>query len=135
MSKKAIVLGLFVGLGLILSIPYSGQAKASSRVIRVEITSDGRFVPDRILVKQDEDLIFRVTAHKSNELTWPMDVLHGFDLMYDNILLVRTPIKVESLAIDKAKIIDVRWTFLFTGEFALRCPYHRHKFGTVIVKQ
>lgn len=134
MGKNNIVPELFVGLILVLSMPCFAQAKGSSRVIQVAITSDGRFVPDRILVKQDKKIIFRVTAYRSKELAWPIDVLHGFDLMYDNILLVRKSIKAESSVIDKATI-EIKWTFLFTGEFTLRCPYHRHKFGTVIVKQ
>lgn len=134
MGKKGVILGLCLSLSLVLSIPCFVQAKGSSRVIKVEITSDGRFVPDRILIKQDEEIIFNVTAHKSDVLTWPPDVLHGFDLMYDNILLVRKSIKKESKEINKATI-EVRWMPRFTGEFTLRCPYHQHKFGTVIVKQ
>ena len=134
MSKKGIVLGLFAGLCLILSVPCFAQAKGSLRVIQVKITSDGRFVPDRILIKQDEEVIFRVTASQSNELTWPPDVLHGFYLMYDNIVLVGKTIKTESKEINKVTI-EVKWAPMFAGEFTLRCPYHRHRFGTVIVKQ
>lgn len=62
MGKKNIVLGLFTSLSLILSVPYFVQAKDFLRVVRIEITSDGRFVPERILVKQDKEIIFRITA-------------------------------------------------------------------------
>lgn len=134
MGKKNIVLGLFTSLSLILSVPCFAQAKDFSRVVRIEITSDGRFVPERILVKQDKEIIFRITAHKGNELTWPPDVLRGFYLMYDQIVLIGKTIKIESKEMGKATI-EVRWTPRFTGEFTLRCPYHQHKFGTVIVKQ
>lgn len=134
MNKKGIVSGLFVGLILILSISYPAQANNFPRMIKVEITSDGRFVPNRILIKQDEEIVFRVTASQSNELTWPSDVLHGFYLMYDNNVLVGKTIKIDGKEINKATI-DIKWTPRFTGEFTLRCPYHRHKFGTIIVKQ
>lgn len=138
MSRKVTILGMFIGLAIVLLIPCYGRANvaSTSRVIPIEITSDGRFVPDRVLIKQDEGIIFSVTAHKSNEVTWPLDVLHGFDLMYDNIVLMRKPIKAESKKkVDKATV-EVRWMPRFTGEFTLRCPYHhQHKFGTVIVKQ
>jgi len=134
MGKKSVVLGLSVGLCLVLLVSYSAQAKSSLRVIQIKITSDGRFVPDRILTKQDKEIVFRITAYKSNELTWPPDVLHGFYLMYDNIILVGKTIKAENEEIGKATI-EVKWMPRFTGEFTLRCPYHHHKFGTVIVKQ
>lgn len=134
MNKKTTVLGLFVGLCLALSALCSAQAEGSSRVIRIEITNDGRFVPDRILIIQDEEIVFRVTVSQSNELTWPSDVLHGFYLMYDNIVLIEKTIKRESGEKNKATI-EIKWTPRFTGEFTLRCPYHRHQFGTVTVKQ
>lgn len=69
MSKKTVIFGSFVILCLVLLISYFAQARSSSKMIRVDITSDGRFVPDRILVKQDTEVIFRVTASQSNELT------------------------------------------------------------------
>lgn len=129
-----VVLGLCISLNPISSIPCFAQATSSPRVIRVNITRDGHFVPERILIKQDQEVVFRVTAYKSDELTWPPDVLHGFYLMYDQIVLIGETIKAEGNEINKATV-EVRWTFRFTGEFALRCPYHKHKFGTVVVKQ
>lgn len=127
MSKIGLILAL-------LSMLCSAQAEGSSRMIRVTITSDGRFVPDRILVKQDKEIIFKVTVSKSNESTWPPDVLHGFYLMYDNIVLVGKTIKTESKEINKATV-EIKWTPRFAGEFTVRCPYHQHKFGVIIVKQ
>ena len=135
MSKKSIVSISLVGLSLLLLIPYSAQTKDSLRVIRINITDDGRFVPARILVKQDEEVIFRITAHKSNELTWTPEVLHGFYLLYDNILLVGKTIRIESKEKTDKATSEVKWTPRFAGEFTIRCPYHQHKFGTVIVKQ
>lgn len=134
MSKKDITLGLFVGLSLMWPISYSAQVNDSSRVIQVRITKDGHFIPDKILIKQDEEIVFRVTAIQSNDLTWPSDVLHGFYLMYDNIVLIGKTIKIEDKEINKTTV-DIKWTPRFSGEFTLRCPYHRHKFGTIIVKQ
>lgn len=61
MGKRSVVLGLCI-LILDLSILYFTQAKSSSRVIQVKITRDGHFVPERILIKQDQGVIFRVTA-------------------------------------------------------------------------
>lgn len=134
MGKRGVVLGLCISLNLILSIPCFAQATRSLRVIQVNITRDGHFVPERILVKQDQKVVFRVTAYKSDELTWPPDVLHGFYLMYDQIVLIGKTIKAEDKEMNKATI-EVGWVSRFAGEFTLRCPYHQHKFGTVIVRQ
>lgn len=62
------------------------------------------------------------------------DILHGFYLMYDQIVLIGKTIKAEGKEMNKATV-EIKWVSRFSGEFTLRCPYHKHKFGTVIVKQ
>lgn len=134
MNKKIVTLGLFFSWVFVLSLPHSAQTNSPARIIQVNITKDGLFVPNKILVRQNKEIIFRVTAYKSSELTLPPNVLHGFYLMYDNIVLIGKTIKTEGRETKKATT-EARWTPLFTGEFTLRCPYHQHKFGVLIVKQ
>lgn len=134
MSRKNIFAVWFAFLSTVLLTPYSAPAKSAARIIRVEITSGGRFVPEKIFVKQDEPIIFVVTAHKSKDSTWPADVLHGFYLMYDSAILIKETVQVQNPKARKATI-RVEWTPRFEAEFTLRCPYHQHSFGRVIVKQ
>ena len=113
---------------------HSVQANSSPRLIRVKITEDGSFVPNYILLKQNEGVVFRVTAHRSDELTWPPGVLHGFYLMYDNIITIKETIRADDQTMTK-KTIEVKWRPLFSAKFTLRCPYHKHKTGDVVVRQ
>ena len=86
---------------------HSVQANSSPRLIRVKITEDGSFVPNYILLKQEEDIVFRITAYRSNEPTWPPDVLRGFYLMYDNIAIMKETIRADDETTAK-KTIEVK---------------------------
>ena len=133
MNRKVIAVPFFISI-IFLMFCHSAQANSPAKVVQITITSGGRFVPDKITLRQDEKIIFKVTAHKSQESTWPPDILHGFYLLYDNIAIIKEAIKAEGATVEKATI-EIEWLPRFAGVFTVRCPYHNHAFGVVNVKQ
>lgn len=110
------------------SLVWGEELQPGARVIKITATADGRFEPSSIAIRVGEEVVFEVIAYRdadSRHTTWPPDVLHGFMIRLDQMVLIEQPLKEE--------ITWIPWSTLIPSKLTLSCWLHKGMQAIILV--
>ena len=113
------------------------------RVIEITATAGSHFVPDEITVSPGETVIFRITAERNSKGLSFSRILHGFQILEGNTVLIQKNLKTGGKkGTDEWNrgVTEVAWTApQKKGQYLLMChkpcgPEHDRMTGKIIVR-